>query len=53
MFDFPLHQVQRNIDTFMISETTLDESFSQGQFLLNGYSVPFHSDIDGNGGDIL
>ena len=53
VFDFLLHQVQGNIDIFMISETTLDGSFLPGQFLLNGYSVPSHSDIDGNGGDIL
>ena len=37
----------------MISETKLDESFSPGQFLLDGYSVSFRSDRDGNGGGIL
>ena len=30
----------------MISETKLDESFPPGQFLLDSYSAPFHSDRD-------
>ena len=52
-FDFLSHQVPGNIDILMISETKLDESFPPGQFLLDGYSVPFCSDRDGNGGGIL
>ena len=35
----------------MISETKL-ESFPPGQFLLDGYSIPFRSDRNGNGGGI-
>ena len=52
-FDFFAHQVQCNIDILLISETKLDESFPPGQFLLDGYNVPFRSDRDGNGGGIL
>ena len=52
-FDFLARQVQGNTDIHMISETKLDESFPPGQFLLDGYSVPFCSDRDGNGGGIL
>ena len=37
----------------MVSETKLDESFPPGQFLLDGYSVPFRFDRDGNGSGIL
>ena len=37
----------------MISETKLDKSFPPGQFLLDGYSVPFRSGRDRNGGGIL
>ena len=37
----------------MISETKLDESFPPDQLLLDGHSVPFHSDRDGNGAGIL
>ena len=36
----------------MISETKL-EIIPPGQFLLDGYSIPFRSDRDGNGGGIL
>ena len=52
-FDFLAHQVQGNIDILMTSETKLDENFPPGQFLLDGYSVPFLSDRDGNGSGIL
>ena len=38
---------------FMISEKKLDESFPPGQLLLDGHSVPFRSDRDRNGADIL
>ena len=38
---------------FMISETKLDESFPSDQLLLDGHSVPFRSDRDGNGAGIL
>ena len=37
----------------MIPETKLDESFPLGQLLLDGHSVPFCSDRDGNGAGIL
>ena len=37
----------------MISETELDESFPTGQFLLDGYSVPFRFDRNASGGGIL
>ena len=37
----------------MTSETKLDESFPVGQFLMDGYSVPYSLDRDGNGGGIL
>ena len=52
-FDFLAHQVKGNIDILMISETKLDESFASGQFLLDGYSVPFRFDGNGNSGGIL
>ena len=37
----------------MISEKKLDESFPVVQFLMDGYSVPYRLDGDGNGGGIL
>ena len=52
-FDFLAQQVKGNIDILMISETKLDESFPVGQFLIDGYSVPFRFDRNKNGGGIL
>ena len=52
-FDFLAHQVKGNTDILMISETKLDESFPPSQFFLDGYSVPFRFDRNGNGGEIL
>ena len=37
----------------MISETRIDASFPTGQFLLNGYSIPFRLDCNAHGGGIL
>ena len=52
-FAFLAQQVKGNVDTLMISETKLDESFLIGQFLIDGYGVPFRFDRNGNGGGIL
>ena len=52
-FNFITHEVKGSIDILMISETKLDESFPSGQLLLDGYSVPFRFDRNGNGGGIL
>ena len=52
-FDFLAQQVKGNIDILMISETKLDESFPVGQFLIDGYSVPFRFDRNGNDGGTL
>ena len=37
----------------MILETKLDENFTAGKFSMDGYSVSFRFDIDGNEGGIL
>ena len=49
-FDFLAQQVKGDIDILMISETKLDESFPVSQFLIDGYSVLFRFDRNGNGG---
>ena len=41
------------VDMFMISETKLDDSFSGGQFFIEGYHTPFRFDRNGNAGGIL
>ena len=46
------HYVSGNIDIRIITETKLDKSFPNGQFLLHGYSEPFRLDINQFGGDL-
>ena len=52
-FDFLVTQVKGYIDILVISETKLDERFPIGQFLIDGYRVPFRLDRNENGGGIL
>lgn len=42
--------VKGNVDILMISETKLDESFPEGQFLIEGFTIPFRLDRNKNGG---
>ena len=39
-FEFPISLIKDNIDVFMISETKLDQSFPNNQFIINGFSTP-------------
>ena len=52
-FDLLTDQIKDNIDTLMITETKLNESFPIGQFFINGFSSLFCLDRDRNGGGIL
>ena len=52
-FDFLAHQVKGKIDILMTSEAKLDEIFPPSQFFGDGYSVPFHFDRNGNGGEMF
>ena len=51
--DFLCEQIKGSIDIFKISESKLDESFPQGQFLIDGFHTPFRFDRNKNGGGIL
>ena len=42
-----------NANVIMISETKLDDTFPVDQFVLEGFSKPFRTDRNKNGGDIL
>ena len=42
-----------SVDTFMISETKLDDSFPESQFFIDGCHAPFSLDRNGNGGGIF
>ena len=37
----------------MISESKLDDSFTEGQFLIEGFGKPFRLDRNKNGGGIM
>ena len=41
------------IDVLVIQETKLDPSFSDGQFVINGYKKPYRLDRNRNGGGVI
>ena len=41
--------IEDTIDIFLISETKLDSSFPNGQFVIKSYSTPFRLDRNKNG----
>ena len=45
--------VGNNLDILMISETKIDDSFPESQFLIEGFSKPFRLDRTAKGGGIL
>ena len=45
--------VKDRIDILLLSETKLDGSFPNGQFLINGYKPPYRRDRDIYGGGLL
>ena len=52
-FKLLFDQVKGNIDVLMISQTTIDDSFSLPNFLIGGFSKPYRLDRDSLGGGIL
>ena len=46
-------QFKGSIDILMVSETKLDDSFPEGQFLIEGFHSPFRFDRNRNGGEIM
>ena len=52
-FEYLKDVIGNNIDVFLISETKLNDSFPQGQFLIDGYHVPFRIDRNDRGGGLL
>ena len=45
--------VSINLDVFLISETKIDSSFPEAQFLHDGYSKPHRKDRSLGGGGLL
>ena len=52
-FDILVQQITNNVDILMISETKLDKSFPESQFLIPGYSSPYRFDRNCRGGGIM
>ena len=52
-FDLFSEQVKGSIDILMVSETELDDSFPEAQFLIEGFHSPFRSDRSIHGGRIM
>ena len=51
IFDLLSGQIKGSIDVLMISETKLDESFPDGQFLIEGHHATFRFDRNKYGGE--
>ena len=49
-FESLQEQINWNVDILLISETKLDNSFPNGQFLIKWYSTPYRLDWDAKGG---
>ena len=43
-FDFLVDKIKGNVDIMMISETKLDNTFPNGQFLIDGFNEPIRLD---------
>ena len=52
-FDSLAQKITGNVDILMISETKLDNSFPEGQFLIEGYRKPYGNDRNYHGGGIM
>ena len=52
-FDFLDDKIKMNVDILMSSEIKFDDSFSTGQFLINGFNELIRQDRNQNGGKIL
>ena len=52
-FDALTQQIIGNVDIFMLSETKLDSSFPEGQFLIPGYGAPYRIDRTCYGGGLM
>ena len=52
-FNLLVPAVVRNLDIFLITESKTDNSFSEAQFEIDGFTIPYRVDRDCNEGDIL
>ena len=52
-FEFLSTQLKENIDVLMVSETKIDNWFLVGNFVIDGFSIPYRLDRDSNDGGIM
>ena len=46
-------QIKGNIDVLLVSETKIDDSFPNGNFLIEGFSTPYRLNQNSNGGGLM
>ena len=46
-------QIKSNIDVFLVSETTIDDSFFNGNFLIDKFRTAYRLDRNSNGGGLM
>jgi exonuclease III len=51
--DLLSEQIKGNVDILLLSETKLDKSFPETQFLIEGFTPPFRMDRNSYGGGIM
>ena len=52
-FNYLSEQIRGNVDILLVSETKIDDSFPQGQFVIDGFSAPYRLDRNCLGGGLL
>ena len=52
-FDSLIYMLDKNTDTFLISDTKLDDSFLSAQFKIEGFITPYRFDRNDKGGGFL
>ena len=52
-FEMLSDQIKGNIDVLLVSETKIDDSFPNGDFLIDGFSTAYRLDRNSNGGGLM
>ena len=52
-FDYLSKQIRGNVDILLFLETKIGDSFPQGQFVINGFNIPYRLDRDCLGGGLM
>ena len=52
-FEMLSDQIKGNIDVLLVSETKIDDSFPNGNFLIDGFSTLYRLDRNSNGGGLM